>query len=164
MYLGRWVSWKAQIAAGHFKIKNESRLCSENVRSLKSKQGWKRKFKLLSCISYETNIGSWKLDNMFKGAFHILFMLNEQTNKPWSSGYGWQLMFERLWVRILTPDTGWTFFTLICGKNCNVCLKRPKINKKRWGWPIYNNNSDSSLHILQITLFCSLEIETKFEV
>ena len=24
----------------------------------------------------------------------------------------------------------WTFFTLICGKNCIVCLKRPKINKK----------------------------------
>ena len=29
------------------------------------------------------------------------------------------------------------FFTLICSKNCIVCLKRPKINKKRGrGWPI----------------------------
>ena len=29
------------------------------------------------------------------------------------------------------------FFTLICCKNCNICLKRPKINKKRGrGWPI----------------------------
>ena len=25
------------------------------------------------------------------------------------------------------------FFTFICCKNCNVCLKRPKINKKRPG-------------------------------
>ena len=30
-------------------------------------------------------------------------------------------------------DTGWTFFTYICYKNCNVCLKRPKINKKEAG-------------------------------
>ena len=27
----------------------------------------------------------------------------------------------------------WTFFTLICCKKCIVCLKRPKINKKRVG-------------------------------
>ena len=26
--------------------------------------------------------------------------------------------------------TGWTFFTLICGKNCIVCLKRPKNEKE----------------------------------
>ena len=25
------------------------------------------------------------------------------------------------------------FFTLICCKNCNVCLRRPKINKKEAG-------------------------------
>ena len=30
--------------------------------------------------------------------------------------------------------TGWTFFTLICCKNCNnVCLKRLKINEKEAG-------------------------------
>ena len=40
-------------------------------------------------------------------------------------------MFERSWVRIPTPYTRWTFFTLICCKNCIVCLKRPKIYKKR---------------------------------
>ena len=39
-------------------------------------------------------------------------------------------MFERSWVRILALYTGWTFFTLICCKNCTVCLKRPKINEK----------------------------------
>ena len=26
----------------------------------------------------------------------------------WSSGYGRRLMFQRSWVRILVPDTGWT--------------------------------------------------------
>ena len=41
----------------------------------------------------------------------------------WSSGYGWRLMFVRLWVRIPAPYTGSTFFTLIC-------LKRPKMNEK----------------------------------
>ena len=43
----------------------------------------------------------------------------------WSCGYG----FERSWVRIPGPYTGWTighFFTLICCKKYIVCLKRPK--------------------------------------
>ena len=34
---------------------------------------------------------------------------------------------SRRWMDI------WTFFTLICGKNCIVCLKRPKINEKEAG-------------------------------
>ena len=43
-------------------------------------------------------------------------------------------MFERSWVRILVPYTGWTFFTLICFKICIVvCLKIPKINEKEAG-------------------------------
>ena len=42
-------------------------------------------------------------------------------------------MFERLWVRIQAMYTTWTFFTLICCKNCIVCLKRLKINKKEAG-------------------------------
>ena len=52
--------------------------------------------------------------------------------EPWSSGYVRRLMFQRSWVWIPAPDTGWTwhFFTLICCKNCIVCLKRPKINEK----------------------------------
>ena len=56
--------------------------------------------------------------------------------EPWSSGYGRRLMFVRLWVRIPSPYTGWTlghFFTLICCKNCIVCLKKPKINEKEAG-------------------------------
>ena len=56
-----------------------------------------------------------------------------KTREPWSSGYRGQLMFERLWVRIPAPYTGWTFghfFPLICCKICIDCLNRPKINKK----------------------------------
>ena len=40
---------------------------------------------------------------------------------------------SRLWVRIPALNAGWTFFTLICCKNCIVCLKRPKINEKEAG-------------------------------
>ena len=40
--------------------------------------------------------------------------------EPWSSGYGRRLMFRRLWVRIPSLYTGWTFFIFTCCKNCNV--------------------------------------------
>ena len=53
--------------------------------------------------------------------------------EPWSSGYGKRLTFQRSWVRIPAPYTGWTFFTYICCKNCNVCLKRPKNKQKEAG-------------------------------
>ena len=60
--------------------------------------------------------------------------------EPWSSGYGWWLMFERLWVRILAPYTGWRFghlFTLICCNNCIVCLEKTENKRKRGrGWAI----------------------------
>ena len=44
-------------------------------------------------------------------------------------------MFKRSWVRIPALDTGWTFFELICSKNCNdVCLKKTwKIDEKEAG-------------------------------
>ena len=67
--------------------------------------------------------------------------------EPWPSGYGKRLMFQRLWVRILALYTGWTFFTYICCKNCNdVCLKRPKISKKR---PVFKKRN---LKIKTVTL------------
>ena len=53
----------------------------------------------------------------------------ERERRLWTSiGKGMRLMFWRSWVRIQTPYTGWTFFTLIGWKNCIVCLW--KINKK----------------------------------
>ena len=30
--------------------------------------------------------------------------------EPWSSGYGKRLSFQRSWIRIPAPYTGWTFF------------------------------------------------------
>ena len=30
--------------------------------------------------------------------------------EPWSRGFGRRLMFQRSWVRIPAPYTGWTFF------------------------------------------------------
>ena len=37
-------------------------------------------------------------------------------------------MFQRSWVRIPAPYTGWTFFEVICCKNC--VLEKTKINEK----------------------------------
>ena len=66
---------------------------------------------------------------------------NERVGrKPWSSGYGRRLMFWRSWIWIPVPYTGWTwhFSTLICCKNCIVCLKKTKNKRKRGrGWPIF---------------------------
>ena len=56
--------------------------------------------------------------------------------EPWSSSYGWRLMYVRLWVRILVPYTGWTFghfFTLICCKIVLHVWKNRKWTKKRPG-------------------------------
>ena len=63
----------------------------------------------------------------------FLLLKSSFRREPWSSGYGWRLRFKRSWVEIPAPYTGWTFYTLICCKNCFVCLKRPKINEKEAG-------------------------------
>ena len=44
-----------------------------------------------------------------------------------------QLISWRSWVWIPATYTVWTFFTYICCKNCNVCLKIQKLTKKRPG-------------------------------
>ena len=39
---------------------------------------------------------------------------------------------------VMSLNPRWTFFHIYFCKNCNVCLKRPKINDKRGrGWPIF---------------------------
>ena len=48
-------------------------------------------------------------------------------------------MFGRLWVRIPAHDGH--SFTLICCKNCSVCLKRPKINEKEAGVGTFKKNA-----------------------
>ena len=65
---------------------------------------------------------------------------NSVVREPWSSGYGRRLTFQRSWVWFPAPDTGWTwhFFTLICYKNCIVCLKKTENKRKRGrGWAIF---------------------------
>ena len=45
-----------------------------------------------------------------------------------------------------------TFFTFICCKNCNVCLKRPKINEEDAGvGPFFNESegNEASANILK---------------
>ena len=104
-----------------------------------------------SCCAYEMlkqeAVLQWKYPKLFDNWAdtslpHLLPLpkdLNELPKysflgrEPWSSGYGRRLTFQRLWVWILSPYTGWTFFTLIYFKNCIVCLKRLKINKKMTG-------------------------------
>ena len=59
--------------------------------------------------------------------------------EPWSTGHGNRLISWKTWVRILST-VYWLdghFFTLICCKNCNVCLKKTK-NKRYRGreWAI----------------------------
>ena len=81
-------------------------------------------------------VGKWKEQKLKKrpGLAHFLKKPFDLIGwEPWSTGYGRWLMFERSRVWIPAPYTGWWwhFFTLICCKNCIVCLKRPKINKKR---------------------------------
>ena len=42
----------------------------------------------------------------------------------------------------------WTFFTLICCKNCiNVCLKRPKINEKETGVDLFLKRKYLNCHL-----------------
>ena len=36
--------------------------------------------------------------------------IQKKRREPWSSGYGKKLTFQRSWVRIQAPYTGWTFF------------------------------------------------------
>ena len=57
----------------------------------------------------------------------------ELWRPPKTFNFGWRLMFERSCVRIRAPYTGWIFLTLICCKNCIVCLKKTKKNEKEAG-------------------------------
>ena len=68
--------------------------------------------------------------------------------EPWSSGYGRRLTYQRSWVRIPVPYTGWTwyFFTLICCKKL-YCLFEKTENKRKRGrdWPIFFNNTSLNI-------------------
>ena len=59
-------------------------------------------------------------------------------------------MLRRSWVKIPALDTRWTFFTFICRKNCVVCLKRPKINKKKPGVDNLKKQLDKALKLIPV--------------
>ena len=61
--------------------------------------------------------------------------------EPWSSDYGRRLTFQRSWVRIPAPYTGWTFFHIyLLYKFVMFVWKRPKINEKEVGvGPFFKN-------------------------
>ena len=62
--------------------------------------------------------------------FRDLAKLTKIWREPCSSAMGGHLYSRSLWVQIQAPFTWWTFFTFICYRNCNVCLKRWKSNEK----------------------------------
>ena len=50
-----------------------------------------------------------KLDKSVSNTLPVKFTILYQVGRePWSSGYGSRLTFQRSWVRIPAPDTGWT--------------------------------------------------------
>ena len=69
-------------------------------------------------------------------------------------------MFQRLWVWIPAPYTGWTFFHIpICCKLCNVCLKKTKIKEKEAGvGPFFQKNYLTSIfHLGKARLVMKME-------
>ena len=62
----------------------------------------------------------YKCANIVSSLSNKHFPLRQE---PWSSGYGRRLMFQRSWVQIPAPYTGWTFFHIYLLQNCNVVWK-----------------------------------------
>ena len=71
--------------------------------------------------------------------FYLIILLLTRCNR--ASGYGGTHVQE-----VMCSNPGaiyWMdmpFFTLICCKNCIVCLKRPKLNQKRPGLADFKNS------------------------
>ena len=60
-------------------------------------------------ISCETYAKMLTLENVQRSSLRqTVYHDKEITLEPWSSGYGSRLTFQRSWVRIPAPDTGWT--------------------------------------------------------
>ena len=67
---------------------------------------------------------------------------NPLGREPWPSGYGRHLMMRGCGFESWCRRMDMKFFTLICCKNCIVCLKRPKINGKEAGvGPFFKKDS-----------------------
>ena len=154
---GKW-SWKSS------RLKLNGTNTNWNGKSTVSFYSeWDKVFLCLTLWSVVSKVWSWSYKqnlsvNLFYAHFRAILlveileqpirMLKNQLSiilcwknlyriEPWSSGYGRQLMFERSWVWIPVPYTGWTwhFSRWFVVKISIVCLKRPKINKKGLGCP-----------------------------
>ena len=67
-----------------------------------------------------------------------IFNISNGGREPRSSSYGRRrLMSWRSWVRLLAPYTGWTFFTLICCKNCRYWCFFEKTKKETGDGPFW---------------------------
>ena len=103
----------------------------------------------LPCLSVRANLTNTQLANSWPGP-NVINMLCYAEMKPtdwkvqvmcplgwepWSSGYVRRLMFQKLWVRIPAPYTGWTshFSHVFVVKIVWFVWKDQKINKKRPG-------------------------------
>ena len=82
------------------------------------------------CTIWYKSLAFLTPENMSKQRFATNRAIGRE---PWCSGYGRRLVSWRSWIWIPAPDIGWTFFTHICCKNCNVCLKR-----RKWDGPFLN--------------------------
>ena len=58
--------------------------------------------------------------------------------EPWPSGYGRRLTFQRSWVQILAPYTGWKFFHIYLLKKFVMFVWKDRKKRKRGQrWPIF---------------------------
>ena len=82
--------------------------------------------------SHVINSNQYECIVLEENSYPTLYIVSGSPGRVVKGG----VSLKKSWVRILTPDTGWTFYHIYC-KNLNVCLKRPKINDKRGQrWPI----------------------------
>ena len=92
---------------------------------------WKLRWRVLDNFCKKIQIQNFKFSVFRQSKYlsysHSIFGVKLPLGwEPRSSGYGRRLVFQRSWVRIPAPYTGWIFFTFICCKKCNICLKRRK--------------------------------------
>ena len=106
-------------------------------------QEWKSALVLQHCAHDGWGMVGWLL----RVIIFVIFI--EQTFQrknrklrvePWSSGFRRRLVSWRLWVWIPALYTVWTFFTFICCKNWNFCLRRWNKWKRGRGLPIFKEN------------------------
>ena len=81
----------------------------------------------LKIIDYQINWAiNWHVFSLLIFSSNLSIFLSSQS---WSSGYGRRLMFQRSWVRIPAPYTGWTLKIVMCA------WKDKNKGKRGQGWP-----------------------------